>query len=401
MKTMKTLFVTAMLLVGTMASAQWSVDADFRMRDEYRHGFKTLLLDGADGTNAVSQRSRINTKYVEGDLTVFAAFQNIRTWGDVGQLNFNDVNGISTHQAWAQFKLMDNLYMRAGRQEIVLDDARIMGNVDWAQQGRSHDGAVLKYAKDNHKFDLGYTFRAGAQIAPDDLQYAWYNYKKDALSASFLFLNNGKRNVDNDMLYSQTVGTYLKYGTGDLSLNGSFYYQMGDDGAGNDLNAYQTSLNVKYQLGKMYVGVGGELLSGNDDGVVANGVNNAFTPFYGTNHKFNGTMDYFYVGNHANSIGLRDLQFNMGYKINDKALIKADFHNFASAASYTNAALGNELDITFVMKVQKDVTLKAGYSHMMAVQGLMDIKGVATPDPVQNWGWVMIVVNPNLFTSSK
>ena len=34
--------------------------------------------------------------------------------------------------------------------------------------------------------------------------------------------------------------------------------------------------------------------------------NNSFTPFYGTNHKFNGHMDYFYVGNHIGNVGLRE-----------------------------------------------------------------------------------------------
>jgi hypothetical protein len=40
----------------------------------------------------------------------------------------------------------------------------------------------------------------------------------------------------------------------------------------------------------------------------------AFEPFYGTNHKFNGFMDYFYVGNHINSVGLHDAWLKYGYK---------------------------------------------------------------------------------------
>jgi hypothetical protein len=78
----------------------------------------------------------------------------------------------------------------------------------------------------------------------------------------------------------------------------------------------------------------------------------AFTPFYGTNHKFNGFMDYFYVGNHINSVGLNDvyLKYNWSKK---KFVINADLHYFASAgkiAEDTENNLGTELDLTFSYK---------------------------------------------------
>jgi hypothetical protein len=42
----------------------------------------------------------------------------------------------------------------------------------------------------------------------------------------------------------------------------------------------------------------------------------SFNSLYGTNHKFNGWVDYFYVGNHAESIGLVDINTVFGYAVN-------------------------------------------------------------------------------------
>src|SRR5690606_1080124 len=80
------------------------------------------------------------------------------------------------------------------------------------------------------------------------------------------------------------------------------------------LNAFQVggsaSLNVK---GNWTTGVGFEYLSGNRQGAVST-VQRSFTPWFGTNHKFNGNMDYFYVGNHLNSTGLVDGYGKIMYK---------------------------------------------------------------------------------------
>jgi hypothetical protein len=36
-------------------------------------------------------------------------------------------------------RLTEAFSMKLGRQEVIYDNSRIFGNVDWAQQGRSHD----------------------------------------------------------------------------------------------------------------------------------------------------------------------------------------------------------------------------------------------------------------------
>ena len=404
------------LLISTISYSQFKIDAELRPRFEYRHGFKTLFPDNTDAASFVSQRTRLNTSFKMEKLDFFISFQNIRVWGDVPQLNSSDKNGIMFHQAWAKFNLNTNWAVKLGRQEIVYDDSRIFGNVGWAQQARSHDLAMFKYTKNNFKLDLGIAFNQDGQAITGTtlntntykaFQYAWFHKTWANFSGSFLFLNNGLQFIDalnssnNETRYSQTIGTHLKYGKNNLSLIGNIYYQFGNDRANNNLNAHLIGLEAKYKTSEnTKLGLGFELQSGNDNATITNGKNNAFTPFFGTNHKFNGLMDYFYVGNHFNNVGLVDLYVNATFKLNKNSSLHTAYHNFSAAAEFNEKQLGSELDFVYSYKIQKYVSLKAGYSHLFPSSGMEILKGNSDGN-TNNWGWVMVTIKPTLFTSTK
>ncbi len=54
----------------------------------------------------------------------------------------------------------------------------------------------------------------------------------------------------------------------------------------------------------------------------------------------------------------------------------------------------------YAYKLQKYVSLKAGYSHLFASDGMEILKGNMDGN-TNNWGWVMIVIKPTLFQTSK
>ncbi len=420
---MKFIRVTLIVLLSSFfanAFGQVNVDAEIRPRFEYRHGFKTLFPDNTDPAAFVSQRTRLNINYLAEYLDFYISIQDVRVWGDVPQLNRSDRNGFALHQAWAKIKLDANVMLKLGRQEIIYDDSRIFGNVGWAQQARSHDLALLKYYKQNSKLDVGFAFNQdGENLTGTTLttpntykafQYIWYHKDWSNFNASFLFLNNGMQFIDalnadnNETRYSQTLGTHMKYGKGKFKLTGNFYYQFGKDVIDNDLSASLLGLDVNYKVSnKTFLGVGAEIQSGNDGGAPSNGENKAFTPFYGTNHKFNGLMDYFYVGNHLNNVGLQDIYVNAKFVLNKKSNLVVAYHNFSTQADLSGSnkkQLGGELDMVYSYKVKKDIMLKMGYSHLFASEGMEILKG-NTDNNTNNWGWVMLIVKPNLFNSSK
>lgn len=209
-------------------------------------------------------------------------------------------------------------------------------------------------------------------------------------------MNNGLQYIDetdsdnNDTRYSQTIGSHLKFGKGAFGLQSNLFYQFGKDKSDNDLSAYLIGLETSYKISqKTKLGLGFELQSGNDNGSPSNGDNKAFTPFYGTNHKFNGLMDYFYVGNHSNNVGLADIYLSSNFTLNSKSSLNIAFHNFSAAADLPGSddkQLGNELDLVYSNKIQKYVTLKAGYSHMFASDGMEILKVIPMVIPITGAG---------------
>ena len=399
--------------------AQLNVDAQLRPRFEYRHGYKTLFPNNVDPATFISQRTRLNTEYAIEKLRFYLSIQDVRVWGDVPQLNTSDNNDLGIHQAWGEVLFTPQWALKVGRQEIVYDDHRIFGNVGWAQQARSHDAALLKYKKDRFNIDLGVAYNQDAENLTGNvlttntykfLQYVWVHKDWQEFNLSLLFLNNGLQYINeddeniNETRYSYTTGSHLNFKKGNLNLVGNLYYQFGQDKSKNDLSAYLVALEGNYKLSsKVTTGLGVELQSGNENGEPSDGKNKAFTPLYGTNHKFNGLMDYFYVGNHANNVGLLDMYVKTKVSINAKNTLNLAAHNFMAAADISGSdskQLGTEIDFVYSYSFSKQVNFKLGYSQMFASEGLEIVKNNFDSN-TNNWGWVMVTISPTLFRSES
>lgn len=423
---MKTKFflIGLFCLFAKELKAQLTIDAEIRPRYEYRNGFINMMETDQDPASFIFQRSRLNVGYKNENLNMYISFQDYRVWGSEAQLNKTDAN-LSIHQAWVDMRITDHFRAKMGRQEINLDDQRIFGAVAWTQQARSQDALVLKYTRDDFKFDIGLAYNqdtdglvGNTYFGPNNyktFQYLWFHKKLDQMTASLLFLNNGLQYVgdinttdDDETRFSQTIGTHLKGRSGEINWFANIYYQMGKHVDDRDIKAYLVAGEAIYapEDENYKFGLGAELISGNDMDD-ANGEINAFNPFYGTNHKFNGWMDYFYVGNHGDNVGLVDLYLKGIYKFDTKSSLLAMVHRFSSAGKMINENLeaermsfGTEIDLAFTHKLNSDVTLKAGYSQMFAEDGLERVKNNFDGE-TNNWGWVMVVIKPTLFTAKK
>lgn len=421
---MKNLKLFGLLLVGFISfqSTAQEFDANLQLRPrlEYRNGYKSLMTDGQNPTSFISQRSRLNFSFSQDKLKTKISLQNVRTWGDTPTLNTSDVNGIALFEAWAQYDLCSKWSSRFGRQVLSYDNQRIMGEVDWNQQGRSHDAMLFSYHTTNQQLDLGFAVNADKDnlVKPSApyttnykaMQYAWYHTKVYKVGMSLLFLNIGNEFLNTsskpEVAYGQTYGTYLTYKEGNWDTNLGLYGQSGKNSSNNNVNAWYLGANAEYAFtDKFKSTLGFEYLSGKDtNDSSTNG--KSFNPIFGTNHAFNGYMDYFYVGNHLNSVGLQDAYLKLNYNQN-KWQFNLIPHYFASAAKVMNgnekmdSYLGTELDFTVGYAIQKEVKLSGGYSQMFGSSTLEKLKAVANPASTSNWAWVMISINPQIFSSKK
>ena len=416
---MKKLLLLLVVLIGSLLPntimAQLKFTGEMRPRTEYRNGLKTLFNSEDDAALFTSQRTRLNLNYTDAKFRVGLSLQDVRTWGDVKQLNMSDKNQLMLHEAWGEMIFNENFSLKVGRQELVYDDSRILGNVGWAQQARSHDLALLKFKTDDKgQFHFGLAVNNDSEGLKrvlyttnyKNMQFAWYNRKSEKFDFSLLFMNVGQQRdkdpgeeVDLDTRYSQTFGTHMNYRTGKLAFTGSLYGQSGKDAGDNDLSAYMFDLGMKFKVADNWKGnVGIQMLSGTDDDEMED--NKSFTPLFGTNHKFNGHMDYFYVGNHVGDVGLQDIYGGLNYA-KDKFSFGAAIHLFSTAADLYDGAekqdayLGTELDLSFGYKYSKSVTFKMGYSQMFASDSMEVLKNVNDAEKAACWGWMMLVFKPN------
>jgi hypothetical protein len=234
-----------------------------------------------------------------------------------------------------------------------------------------------------------------------ELQFVWFHNSVEDLQYSILLLNNGipvttyqgNNPVKQETRYSQTLGMRVEQGYDRWRMGGHFYFQTGESPDGRDLSAFDFALeaNKSFEEGQK-LGIRYEWLSGTEPG---NSTNQSFTPLYGTNHKFNGFMDYFYVGNHLNSVGLHDLQLSGSLKTG-KVTLTGDLHLFNSHKEVNNDGtyLGTELDMGLSLPVNNSVRFAAGYSQMLASERLADLRNITNKGSLHNWAWVMLTFSP-------
>jgi hypothetical protein len=419
MKLLKTISLSVLGLISASTYAQeFNADIQIRPRYEYTNGFGTLLTPTTEHTSFIGQRSRVNFNYGDSKLKVKVALQNLRTWGDSNTIPKSDVNGVAIFEGWAQYSFTDKWSTKIGRQVISYDNQRILGGLDWANQGRSHDAALITYKDKKNQLDLGFALNADTEnkVAPatpfttdhKNMQYAWYHTNANKLGVSLLVMNIGreylKAPLEIETNYNQTFGTFVTFKDKKVALDFSLYGQTGKIGT-NKVSAYNAAANVAFNLSsKVKATVGYEFLSGKDQNDLSTDIK-SFNPVFGTNHAFNGFMDYFYVGNHGGSVGLQDVSLKLDFPIK-KVNLSLTPHLFYAPNKVMagpvekDAYLGTEVDLTAAYKVYKDVVVVAGYSQMFGSSTMETLKG-GIAGTTNNWAWVMVNINPQIFSSKK
>jgi len=410
MKIKQKLF-TAALAVSTFASAQeapsFSLSGEFRPRSEYfgNGGNFTggsfpaqTATDADEGFVRTTVRAALNADYTAETYKLHIGVQEVFAFGDRAQIATNGNGNFRVQEAWADVKLNENSTLKIGRQPLSYDDQRILGGLGWAQQARTHDAVVLKYKKDGYSLDIGGALNTSTDEVFDtstlfsyrDMGFVRANKKYNNLNISALALLNTFQDgnvAGSDKSTLVTAGLHADYKSGIVNLSANAFIQDGQRLGGVDVEgAYLASLNATIKAADNFkVLAGGEIISGQDEDSAA------FFPLYGTNHKFNGYMDRFFVGNHANAEGLIDL--NLGFETKIKGYgVTLKAHKFDGESDLASGNgrddLGTELDLV-VAKKFKEFKLVGGYSQFFEGDN-----EPANAKSTQNWAWLMLIIKP-------
>jgi len=425
-----------LVLNTTLQAQEITVGGEIRPAIEYRHGFKALADTAINPALFIEQRTRINLGFKMKFLETKIVIQDVRTWGS--QMLLVPVNGNTPiiHEGWGRVFFHKNFSMKVGRQEIVYDDHRLFGNAGF-KQPLSHDAILLVYEDSLMKIHAGFAYNQNGPTLQGTIytdpakyktfQYLWANRQFGILNASFLFINTGvqamnvNNNVYSDSLglgrthYNQTIGAKISIKKDGFAANVSGYYQGGRQNdtintLGTLIQSYYVAADFSYTINKKYmIGFGAEIFSGNSqvfdpNNPTASSVNRAFNPLFGNTHKFNGYMDYFYVANHAKSVGLNDLYLKFKADIGkEKGFVGLRGHAFiansqvADPQDFTkplDSFLGVEVDLYGGFKIHKWAKVKLGYSHMFGTDAMVAIRG-GDKNTISNWAWLVITINPS------
>lgn len=427
----------------TYAQHEFSMDAEYRPRAEVRSGYSKPLSKECDPEFLMLQRVRIGgsyfSKYVKARLTL----QDSRVFGQMTQqgksLTTDKSTGLFLYEAWAELLFPRGFSFRIGRQELNYDDQRLFSKSDWSNTGNAHDLARLMFRSGAVKADLGYAYNNN-QTNPLTSEYEYGNdfyrnmlflwvsgdIRPAGLTLSGLAVREGFQETkkemgeDNTTVISTTYLNHYRYTYGanigfnkknfPLSAGLSAYGQSGETKNGIDLSAFMLALKLDYKIIKpLTFTLGGDWYSGTSASVDPKKKTNTFMGLYGSNHRFNGAIDY-WTPTSAPVGGLIDLYLQAKYKINDKIDASGGFRTFRLAkeiaADNGDKGLGHEIDVDLSYKFCKIALIKGGYSCYFCTDLTKRVKGVTLPQPApetystrfSQFAYVSISVFPQLFT---
>jgi hypothetical protein len=405
------------ILIGTELNAQFKVDAQLRTRFELRDGYQKLAVAGSTPAAMVWQRTRISFSYESVLLKLKIAPQDVRLWGDE-QLEtttgvFGDSAAFDLFEGFAEVKIGPLGWISVGRQQLVYDSKRLLGDRNWNNNGISYDAALLKLGFSDWKIHAGFSWNTLKEASSDNLypttrikslNFAWVNRKfSDNLNLSLLHIASGVTETDtaNNINFRQTTGLYSDYKKGDFSAWGNAYYQYGKNRKGTSVSALLIDADANYKLGNFTPGLGFGYLSGNSKTGAEQTTDHLFDNLYGNRHRYFGLMDYFRTySSHTKQGGLVDYFVYLDYKINKSLGIKNIGHYFQLAQTNPTTPskknLGYENDLVATYKFNDWGTLEAGYLFYLPTKTLKAIQGVAD-NKFSQFFYLQLTLTPTLF----
>ncbi len=346
------------------------VDFNLRARVEI------IEKDGKDGAQAWTERIRLGyTTQTYNGFTIHVDMEDIRTADDdrynAGGTNANgkkakisDIPDTELNQAFIKYVCESGITIIGGRQRIILDDARFIGNVGWRQNEQTFDaGLVAVPVGDNVTARYAYIWDVNRIFGPDagkDLtsNTQAINVAFDGLPEELGKVTGFAYLIDVDEspgLSSDTYGVRL-VGKNKINDKTSFKHILSyatqsegnNNPTGYDADYYLVEGTLtKKDVGS--IGMGYEVL-GSDSGT------SSFQTPLATGHKFNGLADIFLT---TPDEGLVDHYIFAKANLFGDILTKLTYHWFRGEDS--GGSFGEEIDLVATKKLTKNSKVKAKF----------------------------------------
>jgi hypothetical protein len=274
-------------------------------------------------------------------------------------------------------KSLERTTLTFGRQRIIHDDQRFVGNVGWRQNEQTFDAMRAQWGGAKIKTDLTYASQVNRVFGPDSPQGKW---EGDVMLASFAYalpvgtLSLFDYYLDTDGVAAASTNTFGVKLAGSKpigKLTGTYalaFAQQGEAGSNAaDLDADYELIEGGLNFARFGLGVGYEVLGSNGTA--------AFQTPLATLHAFQGWADKFLA---TPTAGIEDAYVRFNYpfgkrgKFTNVAAV-AVFHDYD--ADIGGAHFGEELDVQLVARTER-MTLTAKYADYRADALFMDTEKI-------------------------
>ena len=248
-----------------------------------------------------------------------------------------------------------------GRQRIILDDSRFVGNVGWRQNEQTYDAVrVINTSVAGLTLDASYIDQVN-RIFGDDSPVGRFDSDSWILNAGYKLPIEGfdlkvsgfgyLLDLSNAGLSTNTFGAKLNAKKGPLSVAASYATQSDAGDNPTDFSANYYFAEGKFQHEGFSASIGYEVLGADEDSA------GRFTTPLATLHKFNGFADVFLA---TPTEGLEDIYVRADYKtgaVGPLPFINAwvRYHNFSSNEGGID--FGSEIDAVVATKLTKKLGL--------------------------------------------
>lgn len=259
-----------------------------------------------------------------------------------------DPVGTEVNQGFISYTTF-NSQIKYGRQRLILDNSRFIGNVGWRQNEQTYDGVSLTNKAIRYtNFTYAYIKNVNRVFGEDNVGLGDLNMNSHILNASYTGLDAGKLigysyllDVENPIaqfsLSSDTYGVRWQGVVGEAFVYNLEYATQKDAGLNTAYDADYLLAEGTYTISRFTIGLGYEVL-GSDDGAYG------FATPLATLHAFNGWADKFLT---TPKDGLEDKYLNLGVTFaGAQALVS--YHKYD--ADFGGADYGDEINLSLSKK---------------------------------------------------
>lgn len=354
----------------TLADALAQGQASLNIRVRYEGAAQTGLRDA--GALTVRSRLGFTTAPVRGWRAQLELENIVSPDGDrysqaglnprgTGRAVVADPTGSEVNRAWVAWS-GERTTVTAGRQRLVLDQARFVGDVGWRQNMQTFDGITLVSQPGDHlAVNYGYLTRVNRVFGDRHPQGNWAS-DSHVLHASYTGCKAGTLTgyayrLDFDHAAAQSTATYGVSLAGEkpVSADVRFTYRL-EYATQSDHGRNPLRYTADYHA--LEFGLAGRpgLLAAGHEVLGCDGGGSFRTPL-ATLHAFNGWADVFLS---TPSQGLRDTYVKVSASLPRGITLLAFYHRFG--ADRTRGDYGDELDLQLTRKFGKFLTGTCKYA---------------------------------------